>query len=108
MNPFRRSTAAWHSVGLASDLPDLDEDGQRVAPKCKAFTIPTNGAVERVEDIDLPGELKDQVLVFRYKGKYHAIDHVSLAPAAPGSCGRDSRFVAMPALVLPSVAGTSL
>lgn len=84
MNPFtRRSTAAWYSVGLASDLPNLDEDGQRVAPKCKAFTIPTNGPMERVEDIDLPGELKDQVLVFKYKGKYHAIDHVSLIRKPP-------------------------
>jgi hypothetical protein len=78
MNPFtRRSTAAWYPVGLASELPNLDDDGQRVAPKCKAFAIPTNGPVTRVEDIDLPGELKDQVLVFKYKGKYHAIDHVS-------------------------------
>ncbi|CAG8944394.1 unnamed protein product [Penicillium salamii] len=89
MNPFtRRSTAAWYSVGLASDLPNLDEDGQRVAPKCKAFTIPTNGPMERVEDIDLPGELKDQVLVFKYKGKYHAIDHQCPHSSYPLSQGR--------------------
>jgi hypothetical protein len=81
MNPFtRRSTAAWYKIGLASELPNLDDDGQRVAPKCKAFTIPTNGPMKPVEDIDLPGELKDQVLVFKYKGKYHAIDHVSETP----------------------------
>lgn len=106
MNPFtRRSTATWHSVGLASELPNLDDDGQRVAPKCKAFTIPTNGPVERVEDIDLPGELKEQVLVFKYKGKYHAIDHVSHVTT---SVECHSRFVAMSSLVLPTLAGESL
>lgn len=78
MNPFmRRSTADWYLVGLESDLPNLDNDGQRLAPKCKAFNIPQHGPVEPVEDIDFPGELKNQVLVFKYKDKYHAIDHVS-------------------------------
>ncbi|KXG51929.1 uncharacterized protein PGRI_082130 [Penicillium griseofulvum] len=77
MNPFTRSTAAWHRVGLASEFPSIDDDA-RIVPRCKAFNIPkTNGPMEEVEDIDLPGELKDQVLVFKYKGKYHAIDHVS-------------------------------
>lgn len=77
MNPFTRATAAWHLVGLASEFPSIDDDN-RIVPRCKAFNIPkTNGAIEPVEDIDLPGELKDQVLVFKYKGKYHAIDHVS-------------------------------
>ncbi|KAI3189144.1 hypothetical protein CBS147311_9956 [Penicillium roqueforti] len=75
MNPFKRATAAWHPVGLASEFPSIDDDA-RIVPRCKAFNIPkTNDAIERVEDIDLPGELKDQVLVFKYKGKYHAIDH---------------------------------
>jgi hypothetical protein len=89
MNPFRapsRLDGAWHKVGLASAFPDLDidYDGRRIAAKCKAFRIPnsnTNGPQEAkcpVEaDIDLPGDLKDQVLVFQYKGKFHAIDHVS-------------------------------
>jgi hypothetical protein len=77
MNPFTRPTAAWHRVGLASEFPSIDDDA-RIVPRCKAFDIPkTNGPMEEVEDIDLPGELKDQVLVFKYKGKYHAIDHVS-------------------------------
>ncbi|EKV06420.1 Rieske [Penicillium digitatum] len=75
MNPFTRATAIWHPVGLASEFPSIDDD-TRIMPRCKAFNIPkTNGAIEPVEDIDLPGELKDQVLVFKYKGKYHAIDH---------------------------------
>jgi hypothetical protein len=77
MNPFTRATANWHPVGLASELPSIEDD-MRIVPRCKAFNIPkTNSPMERVEDIDLPGELKDQVLVFKYKGKYHAIDHVS-------------------------------
>lgn len=89
MNPFRapsRVDGAWHKVGLASAFPDLDidYDGRRITAKCKAFRIPNsnpNGSQEAgcpVEaDIDLPGDLKDQVLVFKYKGKFHAIDHVS-------------------------------
>lgn len=77
MNPFSRSNSGWHLVGLASELSNIDDDC-RIVPRCKAFKIPRpNGPMERVEDIDLPGELKDQVLVFKYKGKYHAIDHVS-------------------------------
>jgi hypothetical protein len=28
-------------------------------------------------NLDMPGDLKDQVLVFKYKDKIHAIDHVS-------------------------------
>lgn len=86
MNPFirhSRADAAWHRVGLDSAFPDLslETDSSRIAPRCKAFHISTaNGSSEPsapVEaDIDLPGELKDQVLVFKYKGKIIAIDHV--------------------------------
>lgn len=86
MNFFRQPSqpgASWHPVGLASAFPDLslDNDDCRIKPGCKAFSIPkTIGPQEApVEaDIDLPGnDLKDQVLVFKYKGKIHAIDHVS-------------------------------
>ncbi|KAJ5580285.1 uncharacterized protein N7459_006270 [Penicillium hispanicum] len=83
MNPFiRRSQAdaAWHPVGLTSALPELDadKDAYRIAPRCKAFAIPktaTSAGAPAEVDIDLPGDLKDQVLVFKYKGKVHAIDH---------------------------------
>lgn len=88
MNPFMRqgrADAAWHRVGLVSAFPDLnlDKDAYRIAPRCKAFSIPkgqappTEGPAEA--DIDLPGDLKDQVLVFKYKDKIHAIDHVGLS-----------------------------
>ncbi|KAB8073598.1 hypothetical protein BDV29DRAFT_191649 [Aspergillus leporis] len=78
MNPFRQRSqlgAAWHPVGLASAFPDLDHDGSRIAPRCKAFRIPKESKAPVEADIDLPGDLKDQVMVFKYKGKFHAIDH---------------------------------
>ncbi|KAI9373613.1 Rieske [2Fe-2S] iron-sulfur domain-containing protein [Aspergillus egyptiacus] len=80
-NPFIRSSnaeSAWHRVGLTSDLPDLTPDDGvcLVAPGCKAFKIPKIADESPAEtDLDLPGDLKDQVLVFKYKGKVHAIDH---------------------------------
>lgn len=91
MNPFirkARADAAWHPVGLASSFPDLgsDNDGSRIAPRCKAFRIPEADGLGEPEapveaDIDLPEDLKDQVLVFKYKGNFHAINHVSEAEA---------------------------
>lgn len=88
MNPFvwpGRADAAWHRVGLASAFPDLDlhKDAYRIAPRCKAFSIPKGQGPSGPDgpeeaDIDLPGDLKDQVLVFKYKGTIHAIDHVSV------------------------------
>ena len=98
MHPFlrkARADAAWHPVGLASSFPDLGLDGDvsRIAPRCKAFSIPEADGLSEPEpaaeaDIDLPGNLKDQVLVFKYKGKFHAIDHVSEAglDRSSGSC----------------------
>lgn len=87
MNPFIRqfqANGAWHRVGLASAFPDLsgDKDCSRIAPDCKAFSIPRKYGSSKPEapveaDLDVPGELKDQVLVFKYKGNIHAIDHVS-------------------------------
>lgn len=81
MNPFiQRSQAAWHRVGFVSEFPDLqlDNDCSPIAPSCKAFNIPKTNVGPPVQaDIDLPGDLKEQVLVFKYKGKVHAIDHVS-------------------------------
>ena len=88
MNPFTfltqsRANAAWHPVGLASALPDLDldKDAYRIAPRCKAFSIPKSEGSSEVKppveaDLDMPGDMKDQVLVFKHKGKIHAVDHV--------------------------------
>ena len=89
MHPFirkARADAAWHPVGLASSFPDLgsDDNGSRIAPRCKAFRIPESDGLSEPEatvetDIDLPEDLKDQVLIFKYKGNFHAVNHVSEA-----------------------------
>ena len=57
-------------------------------PACRVFGIPRDGGTEASEvvlgDREADGEnngaersrLEDQVMVFRYKGKFHAVDHV--------------------------------
>lgn len=87
MNPFIRrfqANATWHRVGVTSEFPELSEDQEcpHIAPGCKAFSIPKSDSTSDSKapseaDLDAPGDLKDQVLVFKYKGQYHAIDHVS-------------------------------
>jgi hypothetical protein len=81
MKPFvppDQSGVAWHRIGLASEFPDIGEDN-KITPSCRAFRIPhTKDQVPVEASIDLPGELKDQVLVFKYKGNFHAIDHVGI------------------------------
>lgn len=82
---FQRSRGdPWQKVGLASAFPDLslDKDCSRITPSCKAFRIPkANGSSSadgpEEASLDTPGDMKDQVLVFQYKGKFHAVDHVS-------------------------------
>lgn len=90
--------AEWFSVGLASSFPDLGFDNDNLAkyrtcsadlkPGCKVFQVPREDSLQSAEVTiredgtlqrsDMKG-LKDQVLVFRYKGKFHAVDHVSQA-----------------------------
>jgi hypothetical protein len=82
---FQRSRGdPWQKVGFASTFPDLslDKDCSKITPGCKAFHIPkvdgsssTDGPEEA--NLESPGDMKDQVLVFQYKGKFHAVDHVS-------------------------------
>jgi hypothetical protein len=82
---FQRSRGdPWQKVALASAFPDLslDKDCSKVTPSCKAFHIPkadgSSGADGPEEaNLDSPGDMKDQVLVFQYRGKFHAVDHVS-------------------------------
>lgn len=100
-NPFRipaRAGNEWFSVGLASSFPDvgLSIDGKEnvsenevrlcgghgpnATPGCKVFQVPKDDPSQRTEVI-LPvdegaQDLTDQVLVFQYRGKFHAIDHV--------------------------------
>lgn len=88
-NPFRKpaQSGGWQFVGLASAFPDvaLDNDaGCQVTASCKAFNIPktSTNSSESPAPVDLndTGDLKEQVLVFKYNGKIHAIDHVSKLP----------------------------
>lgn len=99
-NPFSRSQGgnAWFRVGLASSFPDITgEDEENIAharpcgssdgtsPGCKVFYVPKEDS-SRANQVTLddsgtpsePGSLKDQVLVFRYKGKFHAINQASI------------------------------
>ncbi|KAL2269662.1 hypothetical protein VTJ83DRAFT_1846 [Remersonia thermophila] len=95
---------AWFPVGRASSFPEVGVDKAEEQPNlcslikkhraagpedpsapvpqpapCKVFHVPRTDPVQRTE-LSLPiheGEqdLTDQVLVFRYRGKIHAIDH---------------------------------
>ncbi|PKS08063.1 hypothetical protein jhhlp_006675 [Lomentospora prolificans] len=96
INPFRspsRPEAEWFSVGLASTFPDVGDDGELsrfrscnagMRPGCKVFYSPKTDNSKReelsIEDdsylsTDIGRDLKDQVLVFQHRGKFHAIDH---------------------------------
>ena len=88
MNPFIgvfQLGKTWYRVGLTSDFPDIaegDDNGCQLMPSCKAFKIPNKVNQNAVEaDLsELPKDLKDQVLIFKYQGKVHAIDHVCSPP----------------------------
>lgn len=90
------SGAQWFSVGLTSSFPNLGLDDEVVAqprdcggslkPGCKVFQAPGEDGSEQAEvqiaerhpeSFQVDRDLKDQVLVFQYRGKFHAIDHVS-------------------------------
>ncbi|KAH6887128.1 Rieske domain-containing protein [Thelonectria olida] len=99
--PPARPEAQWFPVGLTSSFPELDDGLGSVAeprmcnaelkPGCKVFhvpqTDPSQGVEIPVEPDSAPADsdsdefsearmdLKDQVLVFQYRGKFHAIDH---------------------------------
>jgi nitrite reductase/ring-hydroxylating ferredoxin subunit len=95
--PNRRGDA-WFSVGLASSFPNITESGSDIvadtrpcgggqgeeAPGCKVFQVPKDDSslAAQVDSSDVEEaaftarDLKDQVLVFQYKGKFHAINNV--------------------------------
>jgi hypothetical protein len=128
MNWFRSPSGdAWFSVGLASSFPDigLDEvDGDlsqprpcnsRDKPGCKIFHVPAANSSQRTEVSVTEGEtsseeeLKDQVLVFQYRGKFHAVDHVS-APFHKAQVLNQANSVPqeMSSLILSPVKGHSV
>lgn len=92
-----RGGDAWFPAGLASSFPDVtaEDSGNLAEPRpcgaaaqtgaagCRVFHVPRrdgSGAAEvELGQLEPPeaGGLKDQVLVFRYRGKFHAVNHVS-------------------------------
>lgn len=98
--PFRlpsKAAAVWFHVGSTSAFKDITDSGQQTlaacddeghGPPCKVFSISAPDAaqpnemseIEDLEDAPLGGALADQVLVFRFQGKFHAIDNVSQCP----------------------------
>ncbi|KAH8900646.1 hypothetical protein GQ53DRAFT_757630 [Thozetella sp. PMI_491] len=88
-----RPNDEWFFVGPASSFPDITNSAEKwfkliwpqscangsEVPGCKVFH-PQDGAEAREVPIDsAPGEdawlMREQVLVFQYQGKFHAVDH---------------------------------
>lgn len=94
--PPLRPEAQWVPVGPLSQFPETGaDDGNLISPRtcdaqrqpgCKILQVPKTSPSDASE-VAIPigaatspseGEdLKDQVVVFRYRDKVHAIDHVS-------------------------------
>lgn len=108
-HPLSRPEAhsQWQFVGPASSFLDIEEsDGANLSQArkcdggfrtgCKAFYIsnesegetnsshPKKGLLEAdLDSASSPSaDLKSQILVFKYKGKFHAVDHVCYLDAA--------------------------
>src|SRR4051812_10981433 len=89
--PPRRTNNAWFSAGLTSSYPNITTSSSTalsdklpcngsLAPGCKVFYVPADAAKAVQIELEeaVPADLKDQVVVFRYLGKFYCIDHVSL------------------------------
>ncbi|KAF7917884.1 uncharacterized protein EAE98_009912 [Botrytis deweyae] len=91
-NPFvgtSRSGDAWFLAGPTSSFPNITASGDTVlsdrlpckgsfAPGCKVFHVPVTNSPQAVEvelDDAVAAGLKEQVIVFQYQGKFHAVDH---------------------------------
>lgn len=99
MNPFtifKKSEPEWVPVGLMSSFPEVGSDDENLVhprscksgtqPGCRVFDIPKEDITRRREvPVQANGEkpvedtidLQSQVLVFRHRGKMHAVDNVS-------------------------------
>jgi len=86
-----RSGSAWFFAGLTSSFPDVASQdgklsefrscGEDLTQGCKAFSVSRSDSSHAVEvelqDPASNADLKEQVLVFQHRGKFHAVDHVS-------------------------------
>jgi hypothetical protein len=94
VNPFQSSSRAgnaWFSAGLASSYPDVDDSTRvgeqrlcrdKYTPGCRIFHVPREDsskavqvAIDEWKDPGV-GDSKDQVMVFKYNGKFVAVNHV--------------------------------
>ncbi len=116
-----RSGSSWFFAGLTSSFPDVASQdgrlselracGQDLIQGCKAFSVQrsdSSSAVEvELQDPAAKVDLKDQVLVFQHRGKFHAIDHVSTLLSRINLSNRsaaDHSYVTeMSALIFPIV-----
>lgn len=120
VNPFSRASRAgdaWFSAGSASSYPNLDDStrvgeqrpcGEKFVPGCRVFHVPhddssraTEVAIDNWKDPELGGDAKDQVMVFQYKGKFVAVNHVRAQPWRFAHV-LTTAFVGMPTLFVPS------
>ncbi|KAI0132821.1 Rieske domain-containing protein [Xylariales sp. AK1849] len=89
-----RRSDAWFSVGLTSSFPNITEADngtvsdmrfcdEDLVPGCRVFQAPRTDDSqfaevdhsEVTEAVSAPRDLKDQVLVFQYRGKFHAVNN---------------------------------
>ncbi|TLS22210.1 uncharacterized protein PpBr36_09974 [Pyricularia pennisetigena] len=99
-----RPESGWFCAGLASSFPNIDNShegalaekdipapceaaaGSTTAsiPACKVFRVPLSAGprgnaeaevVPLTEAAEEGADLRNQVLVFQYRGKFHAVDH---------------------------------
>ncbi|KAB8304099.1 hypothetical protein EYC80_003520 [Monilinia laxa] len=84
-----RAGDAWFLTGTTTSFPNITDSGNTVlsnrlpckgafAPGCKVFQVSFNNSTQAVEvDLDdaIAVGLKEQVMVFQYQGKFHAVDH---------------------------------
>jgi hypothetical protein len=110
-NPFSQASRAgnaWFCAGLTSAYPNVDDSSRvseqrpcrgKYAPGCRIFHVPREDSSKAsevpIDDWRDPevGDPKDQVMIFQYKGKFVAINHVCTAqsdlnPAALATSGR--------------------
>ncbi|CAJ2513333.1 Uu.00g014520.m01.CDS01 [Anthostomella pinea] len=105
-----RKGDAWFFTGLTSSFPNITESGSGslyepqecdqvdATPGCKVFHVSASDSSQarQIEGDDMISHdgaaLQDQVLVFQYRGKFHAVDNVSTQEHLPELLkGRDDQ-----------------
>ncbi len=86
-----RTAEKWFNAGLASTYPDIDDNvrigelrlcnGKHI-PGCRVFYVPREDGSQATEikiddwKDDEAGDTRNQVMIFQYRGKFIAVDHV--------------------------------